>query len=90
MHIKLDFQKLQASENIAELLNEDELRHVGGTVSEWYDKDKESRAEWEKANKNALKLALQITEQKSYPWPGASNVKFSDRHSNFPPEYIPH
>ena len=36
----------------------------------------ESRSAWEKRTEDAMKLALQVAEAKSFPWPGASNVKF--------------
>jgi len=36
----------------------------------------ESRAEWMERMENALKLASQVVENKSYPWPNAANVKY--------------
>jgi hypothetical protein len=38
--------------------------------------DLTSRLDWESRNEQANKLALQVVEKKSFPWPGASNVKF--------------
>lgn len=73
---KLNFNTLVESENIAELLDEDALKCLGGRVVEWYDSDKESRSGWEQKTKDALKLAQQVMEEKTYPWRNASNVKF--------------
>lgn len=43
---------------------------------EEFDADKQSRSHREQAMTDALKLALQVREEKSTPWTGASNVKF--------------
>lgn len=64
------------SDNIAELLDEDALVKIGSAVVEDYDNDKRSRADWEKKYDDAMKLAAQVVEEKSSPWPGASNVKY--------------
>lgn len=73
------FQDLIAfteSDNIAEDLDEERLKKIGSLVVEGFDKDLQSRAEWEKRNKDAMKLALQTMETKNYPWTNASNIKF--------------
>jgi chaperonin GroES len=36
----------------------------------------QSRADWAKRQANANKLALQVMEQKTDPWPNAANIKF--------------
>jgi len=74
--IKIPFTQLQATENIATLLDMEQLQKVGSTVCDWYTTDKDSRYQWERKTQDALKLALQVVETKSYPWPNASNVKF--------------
>ena len=35
-----------------------------------------SRADWEKCLDDWTNLALQVKEEKTFPWPGASNVKY--------------
>lgn len=72
----LTFDKITTSENLAEEFSEEELDYIGETVGDWYQIDKDSRSEWESRYDGALKLALQIAEEKSYPWPKAANVKF--------------
>lgn len=62
--------------NIAEKLDDQELHALGAQVVHDFETDLNSRTDWEKRNEEAMKLALQIKEQKSFPWIGASNVKF--------------
>ena len=73
---KLSLDKIQDADNIADLLNEEDLRVIGSDVVDTFDIDKQSRRRWERSMEDATKLALQLTETKSYPWPNAANVKF--------------
>ena len=73
---KLKLADLQSSENIAKLLPEEDLSNIGSTVVDDYEIDKESRSQWEKKMKAANELAMQMVKEKSFPWNGASNVKF--------------
>lgn len=73
---KLDLKKIQDSDNVAELLSKDDLTTIGARTVESFDIDKMSRRRWERSMEEATKLALQLTETKSYPWPNAANVKF--------------
>ncbi len=62
--------------NLVPRLSGDDRTHLGHMVVEGFERDRESRTDWEKRNDNALKLALQITTHKTFPWEGAANVKF--------------
>ena len=62
--------------NIAEVLDEADLNTISYYVWKGFEADLESRSAWEKRTEDAMKLALQVAEAKSFPWPGASNVKF--------------
>jgi len=73
---KLKLQDIVQMSNVAEKLSEDELAHYGRTAVDGYTKDMQSRREWEERNQDALKLALQVREEKSFPWTNCSNVKF--------------
>ena len=73
---KYDITKLQDSENINEMLSEDESAYIGRRVVEGYDADERSRDKWREKMQDSLELALQVTKQKTYPWAGAANVKF--------------
>ena len=62
--------------NIAEDMDEIILESIGRKCMYGYNRDCESRIEWEKQTEEGLKIARQITEQKNYPFAGASNVKY--------------
>lgn len=60
--------------NIAEHLDHDVLSKIGTRVVAEYEIDKGSRSDWETRIEKAIKLATQVAETKTFPWPGASNV----------------
>jgi chaperonin GroES len=60
--------------NIADDLGEDECARIAVQVIRDYHMDEETRAEWFDKYNKWLKFAMQMTEAKTYPWPGASNV----------------
>ena len=76
LDVKLNINKLINSPNIADLLDERDLTTIGFRVINEFNLDKESRIQWEKRVENAMKLALQVSEAKSFPWTNASNIKF--------------
>lgn len=73
---KLKIDELVASPNIAELLDERDLIKIGQDVVKGFENDLQSRSAWERKTEESMKLALQVAEAKSFPWPNASNVKF--------------
>lgn len=76
LDVKLNINKLINAPNIADLLDERDLTTIGFRVINEFNLDKESRIQWEKRVENAMKLALQVAEAKSFPWTNASNIKF--------------
>ena len=72
----MKIEKLLESTNIALDLDEQELITIGKNVVEGYDVDMASRAPWEKDIEKWTEVALQISKQKTFPWIGASNVKY--------------
>lgn len=62
--------------NIADDLDEQELIMIGNQVSLGFDTDLLSRKPWEKDLESWTKLALQITEQKTFPWENSANIKY--------------
>ncbi len=69
------------STNIAEHLNSSEegrqkLRDIGAEASRGFELDLESRKDWEKNIDEWIKLAKQVSEPKTWPWPRASNIKY--------------
>ena len=72
----LTLTKILDATNVAEELSDDDLISIGNLVVEGYETDLASRAHWEKDLETWTKLALQVSEQKTYPWQGAANVKY--------------
>ena len=64
------------SPNLCDQFDDADLKTVGSECWTGYDADKTSRAAWERRNEAGMDLALQIQKDKSFPWPGASNVAF--------------
>ncbi len=62
--------------NIVPMLEAEVVSKIGMEVVRGYDVDKASRAEWEKQMQTAMDLAMQVTKEKSWPWPNAANVKY--------------
>lgn len=67
---------LLESVNIAAKLEEDELKKISEEVSKGFEQDYQSCETWQLECQDWLKLAKQTIEPKTYPWPGASNVKY--------------
>ena len=64
------------TQNVHDLIESEDLECIGGLVVEGYKEDKDSRAEWERKQNDALDLAMQVCEVKNTPWPNAANVKY--------------
>lgn len=64
------------TENIATALKAEDLKVIGARVTEDYEKDYGSCRRRFVQLKDAVKLALQVREEKSFPWANAANVKF--------------
>jgi chaperonin GroES len=67
---------LLESVNIAEKLDEEQLNNIGEECKRGFEADFETCSDWQSQCENWLKLAKQCVEEKTYPWPGASNVKY--------------
>lgn len=73
---KLTLAALKKSNNIAELLDEEELAEIGQQVVTGYEIDDDSRAEWTQIVDQAMDIAKQVMTKKSFPWENASNIKY--------------
>lgn len=71
------YQLAQHEGDLTEFLSTSELAHIGSRVVEDYNRDKASRKTWEEKVERALKAAAQEDgEEKTHPWPDASNVNY--------------
>jgi len=73
---KLTMSTILKSPNLAKELSEETCTKIGNMVYDEWSIDKQSRSGWETKMKNALDLALQVAETKTFPWSNASNIKF--------------
>lgn len=73
---KFTVKDLVDDPNIARHLNDNERSAFGQWVVSGYVLDLASRIQWTQRHAEAIKLALQYKEDKTFPWTGASNVKF--------------
>ena len=75
--IKYDLPEgFATSTNIANDLDEDILDSLGANLKHQIDTDINSRKEWLERNDKWMELVTQVIEEKTYPWPGAANIKF--------------
>jgi hypothetical protein len=54
--------------NIASELDDSLLNQIGMKVVREFDIDKQSRSQWETDTEKSIKLAMQVSETKDYPW----------------------
>lgn len=73
---EIEIQVAALNVNIAEELDEEKLRTIGMDAKREFDSDERSRKDWLEDTKDWLDLAQQIREDKSFPWPDASNIKY--------------
>lgn len=64
-----------ASPNLCSKLTKEDLVELGDWCWAGYDRDKRSRAKWERRCEAAMDLAMQISKEKSFPWPMCANVQ---------------
>jgi chaperonin GroES len=62
--------------NLAANMSEEDRNLIGQWCLHGFEEDKTSRAAWEARYARVLNTALQVMENKTYPWPNCSNVKF--------------
>lgn len=62
--------------NLVDILDKEELDTISDDLLEGINSDIDSRKDWLNDVETFLKLATQVREQKSFPWPKASNVKY--------------
>src|SRR3990167_4599956 len=71
-----NLDRLLETTNIAEQLDQQILDEMGDVVHKGYKLDLDSKSEWDRNIDEWVKLATQVKEEKSWPWPKAANVKY--------------
>ncbi len=73
---KLKLIDLYASDNIADMLDKEDLLEIATDCIEDYEEDLKSRAEFDATMEHAMEIAKQTVKEKNTPWQGASNIKY--------------
>lgn len=71
-----NIKTLPENKNVADLLDDETLGEIARRVIEDYTEDENSRSEWLQRYQKSMKLALQVMEERTWPWRRASNVKY--------------
>ncbi len=74
-HIRLDRETI-LSPNLAGKFTAGDLSRIADFCFEGYMKDIFSRTGWFRRTEAAMDLAMQVSKEKSFPWPNASNIVF--------------
>jgi chaperonin GroES len=70
----LDLNEILQGGNLAEILDDSKLAEIGKKCKDGLDIDERSREDWMERHDKAMDLAMQVTEEKNWPWDGASNI----------------
>lgn len=76
LRTRLNLDKILGSANLAEKLHDEDLEKIGMYCYDGYENDLRSRAGWEDKLDEWMELAMQAQEHKTFPWPGAANIKY--------------
>lgn len=61
--------------NLCDFIDEEVLRKLGRRVCKDLETDEASRSDWMARSEKAMDMALQVVEEKTFPWEKASNVR---------------
>lgn len=64
------------ADNVMSLLSDNEIQRIGSRCKEDFDLDLGSRKDWNERYQRWLDIAMQVRKAKTFPWPGAANIKF--------------
>ncbi len=64
------------SPNLIDRFDDKDLCTIGNCMREQYERDCHSRAKWERRMETAMDLAMQVQNEKTWPWQGCSNIVF--------------
>ena len=64
------------SKNVVDLLDDEKKTEISSSVLKRFNSDLQSRKDKQDKLEEIVKLSLSITDEKSFPWAGASNVNY--------------
>ena len=62
--------------NLVDTLDATQASEIVSKALRGYDIDQHSRKDWMETAEEGLKIAEQIIDEKTFPWPGAANIKY--------------
>ena len=62
--------------NLCDRFSPEERDRIGYLVWQGYERDEMSRTKWKRRMEAAMDLAMQVSRDKNFPWPGCANVIF--------------
>lgn len=71
---KLTIEEILAADNVVSILTDDTLTEISKQVTDDYNKDQSSCSDKMEQLRDIVNLAKMISEEKTFPWDGASNV----------------
>lgn len=72
----LDLAAILQADNLTDLLSEAQLNEIGGKCLRDYEIDETSRKDWLVRYKRWLDIAMQVREEKTWPWRKAANIHY--------------
>ena len=73
---EITLDDLMQADNLVPHLDPAFVNQIGGKALDEYKIDEKSREGWLETYSRAMDMAMQVRGEKTFPWPGASNVKF--------------
>jgi len=73
---QLDIEFILKSENLTAELDDQELQKIGDECRQRFEEDFLANKDWRENVEEIRKMAAQVSEEKTSPWIGASNVKY--------------
>lgn len=74
-YIKLDRSVIDSA-NLCDRFSDHDLTSIGAYCLNALERDKQSRIQWLNRTQAALDLAMQVQQEKTFPWPNCSNIVF--------------
>ena len=62
--------------NLTKFIDDEMLNQIGSQALQGYEEDHQSEADWRQQVKDVREIIAQTKEDKVYPWPDASNIKY--------------
>jgi chaperonin GroES len=72
----LSLEEILDADNIVDLLEDAQLNMIGSNCIRDFEIDETSRRDWLIRYKRSLDIAMQVRQEKTFPWPKAANIHY--------------